>query len=286
MFEGWTIPADIFIMSLILLLAIGAEIIILVIRRYRSLLRRLESAEKELEKKIGERTLELQQVLQEMQSSKKLLEERTEELERANGKLELLSGLDGLTGIANRRVFDKTLDQNWRRALRVSSPLSLLLVDVDHFKAFNDTYGHQAGDDCLKKVAGVLCRAARRAGDMVARFGGEEFGIILADTRPDGALIIAEKLREGVEALRIPHQGSKVAPVVTISVGAATVLPKSGLSWRELVGAADVALYQAKGSGRNRVMMDNLRGGSKDSSAAVPVFEPAAQPVEIAGAGQ
>ena len=181
-----------------------------------------------------------------------LLRERTEQLEDANERLKTLSFADALTGVANRRAFDQSLDSEWRRAVRSKQPLSLLMLDIDNFKSFNDTYGHQSGDQCLTAVANELGRVPQRAGDRVARYGGEEFAALLPSTDPPGAMALAERMRAAVEALNIPHTAG-VGGCVTISVGRATVESTDGMSAETLVAAADAALYNAKRSGRNRV---------------------------------
>lgn len=164
--------------------------------------------------------------------------------------LRRLSLLDGLTGIANRRHFDEKLQQEIKRSLRHETPLSLLMVDIDHFKRYNDTYGHQAGDDCLIKVARTLNESLKRSGDLVARYGGEEFVVILPYTDEEGAMIVAEKLRSQIDSLKIPHV---VNQTVTISIGAATLYPTEETNPQEMIDKADKALYQAKLAGRNRV---------------------------------
>jgi diguanylate cyclase (GGDEF)-like protein len=175
-----------------------------------------------------------------------------ERLEVANRELEALAAADGLTGVANRRALDRGLEREWRRSVRARSPLSLLLVDVDYFKAYNDRYGHAAGDDCLRGIASTLAIGARRAGDLVARYGGEEFAVVLPDCSDESARQLAERLREGISGLGLPHDASDVAPHVTISVGGATAMPNSGATAGDLLRAADEALYAAKGGGRNR----------------------------------
>ncbi|MDR3087205.1 MAG: diguanylate cyclase [Azoarcus sp.] len=176
-------------------------------------------------------------------------------LEKANLELQRLSAIDSLTGIANRRNFDASLLREWRRCSRSSSALSLLMVDVDMFKLFNDHYLHQMGDECLKIVAHTLAETTQRPNDMVARYGGEEFSVILPETESEGALAVAEAMRLGIEGLRIDHAWSGVSPVVTISVGVATVIPprddETGIP--ALIKAADDALYRAKEGGRNQV---------------------------------
>ncbi|MHB1042296.1 MAG: diguanylate cyclase [Eubacteriales bacterium] len=175
------------------------------------------------------------------------------ERKRAAEELQRLSHMDGLTGIPNRRFFDEFLDREWRRAARDATPLSLLMCDIDYFKLYNDTHGHQCGDDCLRQVAGALSRNLKRPSDLVFRYGGEEFAVILPDTNACGAKTVAENLREGVESLGIEHINSPVSTYVTISVGVATVTPLPGSSAKVLVSASDRALYWAKRAGRNRV---------------------------------
>lgn len=181
------------------------------------------------------------------------LREMQIELERKNKELERLSSLDGLTGIANRRRFDEYLEQEWMRAARDNKHLSLILTDIDHFKAYNDNYGHQGGDEILRKVATALEGAINRPGDMVARYGGEEFVVVLPDTDLEGAVQVAESLRRAVDALDIPHAHSTAADHVTISLGAACIIPREGGLPKTLIETADEVLYEAKHNGRNRV---------------------------------
>ncbi len=179
----------------------------------------------------------------------------TRKLDEANRELTRLSTADGLTGIANRRRFDETLLKEWRRCAREERPLSLLLIDVDFFKPFNDNYGHQVGDECLKAVARTLAQTLHRPSDLAARYGGEEFGVILPGTDEQGALAVAESLREAVQQLGITHRFSEVAQVVTISIGLACITPQRGneSGFIRLLKEADEALYQAKTGGRNRI---------------------------------
>ncbi len=180
---------------------------------------------------------------------------------QAQDELQRLATRDGLTGVANRRSFDDTLKMEWRRASRESRTLSLLMVDVDFFKPYNDTYGHQGGDECLRQVAEAMTGVVKRASDAVARYGGEEFSILMPATEPEGALIVAERIRAAVEALRLPHSGSKVADHVTVSVGVASMhVGNEGLP-AGLVAAADAALYRAKHEGRNRVVVAGREAG-------------------------
>ena len=175
------------------------------------------------------------------------------DLVESNRELERLSTLDALTGISNRRRFDYVLSEEWRRAARSKSPLALIMVDIDHFKPYNDTHGHVAGDHVLNSVGEVMQAAHRRAGDLVARYGGEEFAVILAETGPEGATQVAELLREQVLGLGIVHGASPVNENLTISAGVASAVPKPGEERTELIKRADEAMYLAKQRGRNRV---------------------------------
>ena len=176
--------------------------------------------------------------------------------DHAEAELSILAATDGLTGLANRRTFDSHLEMEWLRAAREDTPLSLLLVDIDFFKAFNDAYGHQAGDFCLSTVANLLAESVKRPADLVARYGGEEIAVLLPVTSAKGAARIAEAIRSGIEALGMPHKHSPPAGVVTISIGAATLFPASeaiSVGPKDLIAMADRALYEAKLAGRNRV---------------------------------
>ena len=175
------------------------------------------------------------------------------ELKSQRDRLSRLTLIDGLTELANRRAFDERLEQEWRRALRTESLLSLIMIDIDFFKGYNDTYGHLAGDDCLRYVAHTLATSLKRAGDFVARYGGEEFVAILPGLNAKGVRAVAETMRESVAQLRIPHRSSAVAPYVTISSGAVSLMPTAGASSRSMVAACDQQLYLAKSHGRNRV---------------------------------
>ncbi|MFQ3617982.1 MAG: diguanylate cyclase [Cyanobacteriota bacterium] len=170
---------------------------------------------------------------------------------RANQELEALVNIDGLTQIANRRRFDQHLQQEWNRLLREQQFLSLILFDVDEFKRYNDCYGHQEGDDCLRQLAQAARRIVQRPADLVARYGGEEFGVILPNTDIAGGRAIAEKIRLGIQALNIRHACSRVAPVVTVSVGVTSQIPTATQTINALMTQADQALYTAKRRGRN-----------------------------------
>ncbi len=179
------------------------------------------------------------------------------EQKRAQTALERLASCDGLTGIANRRSFEEKVSMEWLRARREKSPLALLLLDVDHFKRFNDSYGHQAGDDCLRRVAQCLLSIVFRPGDVVARYGGEEFVVVLPSIDLSGALVVAERVREAVSHMGIPHAGSSFG-VVTVSIGVSAGVPSQSVDYHALVKAADIALYQAKGAGRNRCALEPM----------------------------
>ena len=175
-------------------------------------------------------------------------------LVRQRTLLEQLANLDGLTEIPNRRSYEATLDREWRRCLRSTTPLSAAMLDIDFFKQFNDRYGHSAGDLALKAVAGVLRGVIKRPGDMAARYGGEEFVILMPETGAQGALETLERIRAAVESLCIPHADSAACRVLTISTGGSTTLPTEISSPAELICKADAMLYQAKKQGRNQVV--------------------------------
>lgn len=182
-----------------------------------------------------------------------------EALRQANRKLEKLATIDGLTQLANRRAFDDTLEKEWRRMRRNQQPLSVILSDIDFFKRFNDHYGHQAGDDCLKAVAQSIQGCLQRPADLAARYGGEEFVVILPNTPSAGAMHVAEIIRAAVEALQWPHAQSEVAAVVTLSLGGATIVPPlDGGKAGDIVKMADQALYESKEAGRNSVTAKDL----------------------------
>jgi diguanylate cyclase (GGDEF)-like protein len=178
------------------------------------------------------------------------LERANEHLARAIETLHRISTTDPLTGVANRRNFDDALVLEWRRAARSRTPLSLIMIDIDAFKAYNDVYGHQAGDDCLRRVAESLQSHLHRAGDIVTRYGGEEFAVLVDGDRAGD---LAELLRASVEKMTIEHRASPASNVVTISVGVATTIPDRDRDPAALLKAADEALYAAKAAGRNRV---------------------------------
>jgi diguanylate cyclase (GGDEF)-like protein len=174
--------------------------------------------------------------------------------EQAQIELLKLAARDPLTGLANRRRFDEALQTEWLRASRDAKQLSLLMIDVDHFKAYNDAHGHQKGDECLRLVAAAIAREAVRPSDLVARYGGEEFAVILPDTSRRGAVTVAERIRSAVEVPSSQHAGSRGERPITVSVGAATTAASPEGNLAKLVFAADTALYEAKRTGRNRVV--------------------------------
>jgi diguanylate cyclase (GGDEF)-like protein len=170
-------------------------------------------------------------------------------------KLASLATTDALTGLANRRAFDERLADEWARARRDGAQLSLLLIDVDHFKKFNDHYGHLAGDGCLRALGRILSTIARRPADLAARYGGEEFAVLLPNTGPDGCAEVGEGIRQALHDLVMLHAQNPPSRLVTVSVGAATSLPSQAADSSTLVAAADRALYAAKDSGRDRLVM-------------------------------
>jgi len=179
--------------------------------------------------------------------------ERTAALEEANQRLELLSTTDALTGVANRRKFNEALDAEWLRARRTQSPIGLVLIDIDHFKLYNDHYGHQGGDSCLQQVATAMKAGLRAGSDLIARYGGEEFVLLLPNTDLAGAMVVAERVRAAVEARHEPHQQSAKG-IVTVSLGVTSFVPGGDTRATQYVEFADQALYEAKRGGRNQVV--------------------------------
>lgn len=182
------------------------------------------------------------------------LRESQRRLEQKNFELMKMSNVDGLTGVSNRRHLDTLLEQVWAHAHRSRSPLSVIMLDIDDFKLYNDSYGHLAGDDCLRAIATTLRKQLPRSTDFVARYGGEEFAVVLDATDVDGAVRVAEKLLAAVDALAIEHPASAVAPHVTISLGIAGTTPQPGQEPETLIAQADQALYAAKDAGRHCFM--------------------------------
>jgi two-component system chemotaxis family response regulator WspR len=214
-------------------------------------LHQVTGRQRELSRLVNERTAELQ--------------ERTAQLETANAALEELAAIDPMTGLFNRRRFDVFLQQEWQRSNRSRLPLSLLMIDIDLFKQFNDLYGHPAGDECIRQVVAVIRKAATRVTDLGCRYGGEEFAIILAETPATGALAVGEFIRKQVELLAIPHD-LHPQKVVTVSTGIATKDGNRYPRMPDLIDACDKALYEAKNGGRNRTCTDVTGGEAAPAS--------------------
>lgn len=191
---------------------------------------------------------EREQLIAELERAKKNIEE-------ANQKLERLAALDGLTQLANRRMFDEHLVREWSIQARQKSPLSIIMCDIDYFKRYNDAYGHQSGDDCLKQVANKLKDSVTRPTDLVARYGGEEFVLVLPDTNRQGAAHVARRIITNIKKLKIPHIQSDIDTCLTLSMGISTVLPNNNQSVEVLIKTADEALYEVKATGRNNYLM-------------------------------
>ncbi|THB74295.1 MAG: diguanylate cyclase [Desulfobacteraceae bacterium] len=195
------------------------------------------------------------------------VQERTAELEEANRKLADLSITDGLTGLANRRHFDEVFKNEWHRAKRQHLPVSIAMIDVDQFKLYNDHFGHQEGDACLRRIAAVLSESVQRSGDLMARYGGEEFVAILPGMKGSDAVKMAEIIRQRVQAEKIAHSDTSLSGIVTVSIGVGSRIPQSSDAAVLLLNEADTALYTAKNSGRNTVVL-------LDGQAAVPADKP------------
>lgn len=204
---------------------------------------------------MGEFFLAFNSMVESLEKKIQQLKEREGELSKANIKLKLLASLDGLTQLANRRMFDDYLLREWRLQARNKCPLSLIICDIDYFKRYNDSYGHQAGDECLKKVATVLKDVAKRPTDLSARYGGEEFVIILPNTNGEGATRVAQRIKSKIRGLKIEHARSDVDNQLTLSMGLATTIPNEKHSAESLIKKADKALYEAKKNGRNNYLL-------------------------------
>jgi diguanylate cyclase (GGDEF)-like protein len=185
-----------------------------------------------------------------------LVAHQTVELDRLNRALDRMSREDPLTTLANRRAFDDALNQEWERAKREQQSIALLYMDVDFFKLYNDTYGHNIGDVCLRRVAQTLKQALRRPADLAARYGGEEFVVLLPNTNVDGAIDVAQRIIKHIDALALPHSRSKTAPHVTLSIGITFTVPQKQTTLTEFLAKADSALYKAKENGRHQYQME------------------------------
>lgn len=195
--------------------------------------------------------------MQRITDMRRRLVDLTEKLEAHNASLKEVSSQDPLTGIPNRRTFDAAFEQEWNHAMRTGKPLALLLADVDFFKRYNDTYGHQRGDECLRTVANAMRDAARRKVDLVARYGGEEFALLLPETPPVSALLVAGRVLDSLRAMRLPHEATPRGHV-TMSIGVCATVPQAGQDPAELIKTADRALYDAKSKGRNQAILLSL----------------------------
>jgi diguanylate cyclase (GGDEF)-like protein len=231
-----------------LVAAAGVVVLVVALALYRARVHAIIARNAELERTTREQAARIAETTA-------LLAQRDEQLADANRKVETMSTVDSLTEVANRRQFDHVLDAEWRRCARTGLPLALAIFDIDYFKAFNDGYGHLAGDTCLKQVGAVIRRLVQRAGELVARHGGEEFAVLLPGSDAQHARELAESIRLEVELLALPHAHSKVTPVVTVSAGVAALIPIYGSTPGELVAAATRALFSAKQNGRNRVAL-------------------------------
>lgn len=244
-------------------IVLAVAVLALLVRAYRARARQVRDLEQELRRTHAVAAeLQISRIDAEQRARQRIeaLEVRNQELvqqrlalQMTNERLRRLVGVDALTGIANRRHFDRSLDREVRRARRDGRPLSLIFLDLDEFKRFNDTYGHPRGDEVLRHVAQTLNETFRRGGDFVARYGGEEFAVVLPDVDARRAALYAERLRRRIWRLAIPYGNSSSADRVTISGGVATIAPRANVSADQLLRAADKALYRAKCLGRNQI---------------------------------
>ncbi|MEM6445593.1 MAG: diguanylate cyclase [Cyanobacteria bacterium P01_D01_bin.123] len=226
----------------------------------------LEQARHVLEQRVESRTADLHQT---MVRERQLLAQ----LERANQQLQSIANTDSLTQLSNRRQLDDYLNRIWQSMMQQSGTIALILCDIDFFKDYNDTYGHQAGDDCLQQVAAILQQAVKRPADLVARYGGEEFALVLPDTPLAGAVQVAERIQASLKAAAIPNVGSQVSQFVTLSCGIARVTPTQQSSSLHLLNQADRALYRAKSEGRNRMVCAPEALAESQSSTALPASD-------------
>ncbi len=212
-----------------------------------------------LQKTLQEQNHRLRQEVADRIQAEASLAEANQELRRYAEELERLTMTDDLTSLANRRCFDQYLQKEWRRLAREQNSIALVLCDIDNFKAYNDTYGHIAGDGCLKQVAQAIQMTARRPADLVARYGGEEFAIVLPNTEHHGALRVAEAIQDAIHRLQIPHAQSTVSQYVTLSIGIFSTIPKPGSLPEFSISVTDQLLYTAKNQGKNRIEFQPLK---------------------------
>lgn len=209
--------------------------------------------------------IERQELRLELECKNQVLKRLSEQLEQANHELEKLVAVDDLTSLHNRRRFNELFEAEWHRLRRERQPLSVIMADVDYFRAYNDTYGHLAGDDCLKQVAHALLRAAKRPADVVARYGGEEFVVALPNTDLAGAICVAQSIHTKMQEMEIIHTASPVSPMVTLSMGVVTQIPGQNAAPTQLLEQADRSLFQAKTQGRNCIQT------APDNSDSLPL---------------
>ena len=216
---------------------------------------------------VGAFPIRMKRIVAREKKLENLVTKRTYQLEEANQALVEMARRDSMTGVANHRHLMERLDEEWRRGIRARTHLSIVMCDIDYFKNYNDRYGHEAGNQCLLTIARALTEALGRPGDLVARYGGDEFVMILSGSDADGARALAETLPDRIQERRIPHESSLIAEVVTISVGVSTVIPTQEASTGDLISAADAALYEAKNAGRNcvRISEVKIRSSSRDA---------------------
>ena len=224
----------------------------------QSLCQKLNDYSNNLEVKVVERTKELDCKNKQLEREISKRHKVEDALRRANQRLKHLTFIDSLTQISNRRHFDQYLEKEWQRMQREQNFLSLIMCDVDYFKLYNDTYGHQAGDECLKNVANAIKSCAKRSTDLIARYGGEEFAVILSVTPPEGARLVAENIRLVVKKLKMVHAASQASKYVSISCGVSSVIPSRPFTPHILTATADKALYEAKENGRDCLVLQTI----------------------------
>jgi len=234
--------------------------VLVIFEHLRSLQKRLGGNYRKLRKAVKQGEKLRSELIYVISNREKEIEQRTEELKQANETLQRLCREDSLTGLANRRSFAQFLTRTWQGSMRNHQPISILIIDIDDFKAYNDHYGHKKGDSCLKLISEAIRRTVGRASDLVSRYGGEEFVVVLGDTSLEGGLKIAENIRAAIESLGIPHKGSKKHRMVTVSIGVTSTLPAPEIQPATVLVAADRAMYIAKHDGKNQVAYSTAAG--------------------------